>query len=186
MKSLFYIFKESTQSFEGQERDEGVVLLLRKHPFVIILPLSLLGLAGILPILVIFVFHAYVTDHSLFLTFLFLSSIYYIMLWVASFYILTMYTLNTIIITDKRIIDNDQRAFFNRQVSELHVYRIQDVTVYTRGVIETFLHFGDVVVQTAASEKQFIFHQIPRPEEVKDIIMKVASARHAGVKIPAQ
>ena len=103
-------------------------------------------------------------------------------LWLIGFYLLMMYTLNNVIVTDRRIIERNQLGFFDRQVSELHVYRIQDITVSTKGVIPTMLHYGDVIIQTAGAEQKFIFRQLPRPEEVRTAIMRVASMANAGVK----
>lgn len=182
MKSIFSIFRESTESFGEQEKGEEVVLLLRKHPFVVLLPLSTFGFIGLVPILLFVVFYSYIINSSFFLAFLFLLSVCYLVLWLFAFYSLTIYTLNTVIVTDKRIIDNNQHGFFNRQVSELHLYRVQDITVHTQGVIKTVLRYGDVIVQTAASDKQFIFHQVPEPEKVKNIIMKTVASKHSGVR----
>lgn len=155
---------------------------MRRHPFVILLPLSTLGLLGLVPVLIFVVFYSYVITPSFFQPFLFLSSVYYLILWLLAFRSLTIYTLNTVIVTNKRIIDNDQHGFFDREISELHLYRVQDVTVYVKGIIRTVLHYGDIIVQTAASDKQFIFEEIPEPEKAKDAIMKAVASRHSGVK----
>jgi len=86
-----------------------------------------------------------------------------------------MYTLDVWIVTDRRIIDSTQHGFFNRVVSELHLSRIQDISVSTRGVIQTFLKFGDLQVQTAGTDEKFKFQQIPHPEKVKDVIRKISN-----------
>ena len=183
IKSFFSIFRDSPNSFEGQGEGEKVILLLRRHPFTILVRIALFGLACLVPIVVGTIFLSYLTAHDWLNLFLFASSIWYLGFWLAIFYSLTMYTLNTVIITDHRIIDSDQHGLFNRETSELHSHRIQDVSIHTNGLIETFLRFGDVTVQTAASEKQFVFHQIPRPDVVKDVIMRMARSRHSGVKL---
>ena len=182
IKSFFSIFRESTNSFEGQESDEKVLLLLRQHPFTILIRVGLFCLVSLVPIVVGMAFREYLAANSGFDLFLFVSSLWYLVLWLTIFYALTMYTLNTVIITDHRIIESDQYGLFNRKISELHSYRIQDVTTHTNGLIETVLKFGNITVQTAGSEKQFVFHQIPRPDKVKDVIMQVATSRHSGVK----
>ena len=182
INKLLSIFRESPNSFDGQEKEEKVVLLLRRHLFTILAPIVLFLIACLVPIIFGVIFYGYLSTHSLFSLFLFISSIWYLGIWLVIFYTLTIYTLDTVIISDHRIIDNDQRGLFYRNVSELHSHRIQDVSVYTNGVIETFLNFGDITVQTAASEKQFVFHQIPNPEKVKDAIMQVARSQHSGVK----
>jgi uncharacterized membrane protein YdbT with pleckstrin-like domain len=114
--------------------------------------------------------------------FLFISSLWYLGFWLLIFYMLAIYTLNTVIITDHRIIESDQRGLFDRKISELHNHRIQDVSTHTNGLIETLLCFGDVTVQTAASEKQFVFRQIPEPETAKDIIMQIAATKNVDMK----
>lgn len=182
IKEFFSIFRDSSNSFEGQVSGERVILLLRRHPFTILLHIGLSSLLTLIPVAVGIVFLPYLIAHGWLALFLFALSVWFLGFWLGIFYALTMYTLDTVIITDHRIIDSDQCGFFNRKVAELHSHRIQDVSVHTSGVIETFLQFGNITVQTAASEKQFIFHQIPKPEKVKDIIMQITAFRHSGVK----
>ncbi|MDP3763090.1 MAG: PH domain-containing protein [bacterium] len=182
IKTLLSIFRDSPNSFAGQENGEKVVLLLRKHPFIILVRIGFFGLACLVPIVVGIIFLPYFTAHQWLNLFFFISSIWYLGFWFAIFYSLTIYTLNTVAITDRRIIDSDQHGLFNQKISELHNNRIQDVSTHTNGVIETFLQFGDVTVQTAGSEKQFVFHQVPNPDRVKDIIMRITASRHSGVR----
>ncbi|MEK7461629.1 MAG: PH domain-containing protein [Patescibacteria group bacterium] len=179
---LFSIFRESTNSFEGQKQGEEVLMLLRHHPFTIIIKVIFFVLAGLVPVIIWTLSTALFPKYNWFEILLFISSVWYLVLWLAVFHSLAMYTLNTVIITNQRIIDNDQEGFFNRKVSELHNHRIQDVSVHTNGFIETLLAFGDVTVQTAASEKQFVFHKVPEPERVKDTIMQITRARNSGIK----
>ncbi len=177
VNKLLSILRDSPNSFEGQEADEKVVMLLRKHIFVVLIALVGFALASFVPLIVLIIFATFIIKLGLLSLVIFISSLWYLAIWLAVFRYLTMYTLNTFIITDRRIIDRDQYGFFNQKVSELHTDRIQDVTVHTNGVIETILHFGNIVVQTAASEREFVFHQIPEPEKVKDAIMQIVHSR---------
>lgn len=181
LKDLISIFRDSTGSFEGQESGERVVMLLRKHPFVIYVRLCFFLLLALIPIVLGTVFYTLLKSKGLMPLFLFVSSIWYLILWLLAFYALTMYSLNILLITDRRIVDREQKGFFNRKISELHVSKIQDISVHTKGLIETFLKFGKVVVQTAATEREFCFSQIPHPERVKDTIMKIVASKHDGV-----
>lgn len=182
IRSFIDLFTESARTFEGQEKGEEVVLLLRRHPFVALMPVSTLASIGLIVFIAFLAFYSSIANSPYFTLALYLLSIFYLLLWIMIFYKLTMYTLNTVIVTDRRIIERDQNSFFDRKVSELHIYRIQDITVSTKGIIPTMLHYGDIVVQTAASDKEFTFHEMPRPEEVKNAIMKVVSMANAGVK----
>lgn len=183
IKKLLAIFRDSPNSFEGQEQGEKVVLLLRRHPFIILTRLSFFCLGLLLPIVVGFKFWSDLETLGWLNLFLLLTNLWWLGLWLAIFYSLTIYSLNVVIITDRRIIDSDQRGLFNRKVSELHSHRIQDVSTHTRGMIKTFLGFGDVTVQTAGSERQFVFCDIPEPEKVKDVIMQMNAFRQSGVKL---
>src|SRR3989338_6903662 len=182
IERIIAVFRESSRSFEGQGKGEEVVLLLRKHPFIALVPVSTISFFALVPVLVFLIFYSAVVSSSYFGLILFLATVYYMALWLFAFYYLAMYTLNTVVVTNKRIIERTQNGFFDRQVSELHIYRIQDITVLVKGIIPTTLYYGDILVQTAASEKEFIFRQIPHPEEVKNAIMKAVSMANAGVK----
>ncbi|MBX4181531.1 PH domain-containing protein, partial [Candidatus Parcubacteria bacterium] len=162
-----------------------VVLLIRRHPFIALMPLAVLVLAALAPIVVYIIFHAPITNSSYLSIYSFTATLYYLFIWILAFYHLMIYTLNTIIVTNKRVIDRDQNRFFDWKISELHIYRVQDITVSTKGFIPTLLHYGNVVVQTAGSEKEFIFKEMPHPEMLKDAIMKVVSMSNAGLKAQA-
>ena len=182
VKSLFSILNHSSNSFEGQKDDEAVILLIRRHPFTIITRVGLIVLVSLVPIVIGKVFWVYLSKEGWQEIFLLLSSLWYLGFWLAIFHALAIYTLNTMTVTDQRVIDSDQHGLFNREISELHTHKIQDVTTHTNGLLETMLQFGDLTVQTAASEKQFVFCQIPHPEKVKDVIMRITSSRDSGVK----
>lgn len=185
IRRLLNIFSSSESHFQGQEVGESVVLLLRRHKFTVLFPLSFLGLVAILP-LAIWVFLPPSVDfdiRSLSPLFWFILSLFYLFLWALLFYFLTLYSLNTIIITDRRIIESEQNAFFSRRVSELHIHRVQDVSAHTHGLIETFVGYGDIYVQTAGSEREFTFKQIANPEDVKDKIMRVVSTHRDSATI---
>lgn len=181
LTKLISLFRESTRSFHGQEEGEEVILLLRCHSFTIISPICLIFALALVPIMLWFsVFQTYIGTSAASL-FLFVSSLWYLILWAFLFYFTTLYALNTVILTDRRLIDNVQEGFFKRRVSELNTYRVQDVTTSINGVIKTFLNFGDIVVQTAASEREFVFRNIANPEDIKDKIMKVVIAHQSKV-----
>jgi hypothetical protein len=182
IKSLFSILRHSTNSFEGQREGEKVILLSRRHYFTIMTRLGFFGLACLVPIAIILVFYSYLIASDWLNLFLLISGLWYLGFWLAIFRSLTLYTLDTLLITNYRVIDSNQNGFFDREVSELQSHRIQDVSIHTNGMIETFLKFGDITVQTAASEKRFVFHQIPNPDTVKDVIMQMAGSKHSGVR----
>ncbi|MDP2704951.1 MAG: PH domain-containing protein [bacterium] len=173
MKSFLSIFKESTNSFDGQEDGEKVLLLLRRHPFIFALELSFYTILILLPIAIGMIFSSVLYSYNVFPLFLFVASVYFLFIWCGIMYSFTLYALNVWIITDRRVIENAQKGLFNRVVSELRLSKVQDVTVQTEGVMQTFLNFGNLYVQTAGKEERFKFIQIPNPEKAKDEIMNL-------------
>lgn len=181
MKNLFAVFTSSEATFQGKEEGESVVMIVRRHLFSLSGPATLVFLAALVPILVKLAFSGEISARDWGAPYLFLASLWYAALWLASFYFLTLYALNTVIITDRRIIENEQVGFFDRKVSELHLYRVQDVSVRINGAVPTFLSFGAVLVQTASAEREFIFEAIPHPERVKDAIMRLIARKSGSV-----
>jgi hypothetical protein len=174
IKSFMDLFIDSNDSFEGQQKGEDVILILRRHVFVIYSQLAVFIIAIFVPLIIGKAFHDFISINSLFTEFIFVSSVWYMFSWIMVFYALTMYSLNVVIVTNHRIIDSRQKGFFDRKISEFHLSKVQDITVHTRGIIETMLKFGSIEVQTASEERQFIFNQLPNPEHVKDVIMDLA------------
>ncbi len=93
------------------------------------------------------------------------------MLWFILFYVITMYLLNSWIVTNERIVDSEQVGFFNRKVAELSLSVVQDVSITLQGLIPTTMNFGSIIIQSAGRENHFYFDQVPKPQEIKDTIM---------------
>lgn len=95
-----------------------------------------------------------------------------LILWLRYFSFWTDHHLDGWILTNKRVIDVEQRGFFRREVASFRLERLQDVTTEVKGIIATFLDFGDVHVQTAGADKEFILRMAPKPKEIKAVIME--------------
>lgn len=77
---------------------------------------------------------------------------------------------NVFVITSERVVDIDQRGFFDRVVSEAPYDRIQDVSYRVKGVFGTVFHFGAIVVQTAGATANLEMPHVPAPEAVQHLI----------------
>ncbi len=87
----------------------------------------------------------------------------------------TDYFLDMWIVTNERIINIEQHGLFRRKVSEMRLNQVQDITSETHGFLETFLTYGDVMVQTAGERLQFHFKNIDNPDEVKLTIARLVN-----------
>jgi uncharacterized membrane protein YdbT with pleckstrin-like domain len=78
------------------------------------------------------------------------------------------------IICEDTIVDITQQGFFGRQIAELSLLRVQDVTSNIEGFLPTLFGYGDVLVETAGEKSQnFLLKSLPNPQEVAAKIMQL-------------
>jgi uncharacterized membrane protein YdbT with pleckstrin-like domain len=153
--------------------EEKVIRTVRKHWFVllshgvyylflIVVPVFLLFLALGLP-----VFSEISFGGSAVLLGVFAGSLWLFLVWNAMFLTLTDYLLDVLVITDKRIFEIEQHGLFRRESSTFRIDRIQDVTVEVKGIISTFLNFGNIHIHTAGEGHDFTVKMIRDPYSVK-------------------
>lgn len=102
------------------------------------------------------------------------ASIYYLYVWIFLFRAWLDYYLDVWFVTTERIVTIDQRGLFSRTIAEQKLFRIQDVHAEVHGIIPTLLDFGDVTVQTAATEVVFRFKEVPSPHQIARNIVQLA------------
>ena len=161
-------------------KDEQTTLMVRKHWFILLSRTLAFGLLFYLPFLLYdAISHQTAITVALNLTPItlspellsFLGTAWALFVWIKLFGFWTDYSLDLWIVTDKRVIAIDQIRFFNRRMAIFRMERIQDVAVHVHGPIETILNFGDLHVETAGADENFIMHNLPNPARVKDAIM---------------
>ncbi|QQG44892.1 MAG: PH domain-containing protein [Candidatus Sungiibacteriota bacterium] len=159
--------------------DEKVVLVIHKHWFIIARQvLVIIILIMLAPVALTFL--PLITgglDPTLVETSTnFFLSIYVMVLLLLLFLLWMDHYLDMWIITTERIVDVEQRGLFSREISEIPLSSVQDITIEIRGLIETFLKFGKLRIQTAG-EREFTIKDAPALYEAKDIILKYARGR---------
>jgi uncharacterized membrane protein YdbT with pleckstrin-like domain len=161
----------------NHRKGEKIILLLRRHYFVILVKIFFWALVAILPPIFYILFKdilASFLNSQLFSPILVLfTSTYYLYIWLFAFYSFVDYYLDVWIVTSDRVINMEQKGLFSRTVSEHKLHRIQDVTSELQGFFPTILDYGNVYVQTAGEELRFIFKQIPKPYAVARKITKI-------------
>jgi len=163
----------------SQKPGEKLEFSLRRHPIVFLGPIVVLLILGALPLAakaVIFAGEPIRLSHPFLEIGLRLGgSIYYLAIWIFFFSQFTDYYLDINIVTNDRILDIDQKGLFGRSISELDLTRVQDVHSEIKGIIPTLLNYGRVEVQTAATEENFVFEQVPNPHGVRQRILELAA-----------
>jgi membrane protein YdbS with pleckstrin-like domain len=165
--------------------DEEIVHIIRRHWFHVAVVGFLDACLFLAFTLVIGVFDSYLFvsntlhlsgAHAVFAS-TYLISLVGLLLWMHFFAVWTDHWLDAWVITNKRVIDIEQKGFFSRHISSFPLERIQDVTYDAQGFIATFLHFGTLRIQTASITNDFFIRQIPNPDQAKEWVMEALSRK---------
>ena len=169
-------------SFPGQRKDEPVFIFLRRHP---LSALPLVLMFGFMIVLGIGLFYLVMTSS------IFTGQIFNIALVVVTIFLLASVTFAFValldfyfdihIVTNSRIVDIDQNRLFNRQIDELALNDIEDVSTVVGGFLNTIFNYGNVEIQTAGTKSNFNFENIPNPREVSQLILDLADQAKKGI-----
>ena len=153
-------------TFDGQRANEEIILYRHQHPWV----LAKIGFIDVALALIVLVFFLIVGASTL-------SIIVLIMALVVGL----SYTFNNLylfknvffVLTDQRIININQSSIFGRKVQETELVNIYNISYSTKGIMKSFLNFGEVELTTQGDvNDRIIFKNIPVPHEVFEKISK--------------
>ena len=74
-----------------------------------------------------------------------------------------IYRANQLIVTDENVTQVLQVGLFRRKVSELSMHNVEDVTADQHGILQTFLNYGTLTIETAGEQNNFTFVYCPNP-----------------------
>ena len=173
-------------SIPNKKIGEEIVVHLRRHWFIFFKIFLLFAVLFSLPVVIYYFFNAAlpgIYDNPITYPILLVGVfIYYLMTLVFAFTFWTTTYLDVWTITTERIINREQNGLFNRVVSELDLYRVQDVTAEQKGFFATIFHYGDVYIQSAGSKERFVFEQVPNPYSIAKMVQRLdekAKINHA-------
>lgn len=158
--------------------EEKLVYFLRRHPITLVGVIAGYILLIASPFLLTGYFSTFQPDLLLNPSFqallVFGGSAFFLFAWLFLFQLFLDYYLDSWIVTTRRILNIEQNGLFGRTVSELRLYRIQDVTAMVNGFVKTVFNFGEVEIQTAGERERFMFEEIPKPNEVAKTILELS------------
>lgn len=167
--------------FETQEREEKIILLLRRHWITNLTWVFLMVLMILAPFFLPF-----------FPILDFLPLRYQTMA-VILWYLLTLafvlenflsWYFNVNIVTDERIVDIDFYSLIYKEVSHCKIDQIQDISFKMGGISRTIFNYGDVLVQTAAEIPVFGFESVPQPalvvQKLNELILEEEQEKLEG------
>ncbi len=78
---------------------------------------------------------------------------------------------NTVlVVTDVRVVDIDQKGFFDRTVTEATYKQIDEVNYRVKGFIPTIFRYGTVRLHLSGTAADIEFRNIVRPARIHDLI----------------
>lgn len=161
-----------------QKSYEKVKYIVRRHPFTFVPQILLFTILGVLPVGIYFMiasmFPTLLSSQQIYALSILLGSTYYLCVLLFFFTSFVDFYLDVWIVTNDRIIDIEQFGLFSRTISELELFRIQDVTTNVHGIFATIFKYGDVVVQTASTNINIKFHNIPEPNIIRQNLLELA------------
>lgn len=176
--------------FPGQKPGEEALMLVRRHWIALLKQALLFFIGSLIPAAVIILLRAYTTalddatQISYVVTVLGVST-YSLFMVLMLFVSWIDYYLDVWIVTRDRILTIEQKGLFSRSISELPLERVQDVTSEVHGVIATMMKYGDIRIQTAGEQSQFVFKQVPHPYETARMIIELHKTVQ-GAQVSAQ
>lgn len=161
------------------DSDETVLIQVRKHWFVLAVQLCGVVIIALLPTTLYFMLtQTNLIDTSLLDSYtellLALFSAWLLIMWMVLFSVWTNYYLDVWTVTTKRLIAVDQRGLFNRNTGSFRLERLQDINISIRGLLATFLDYGDLQAETASDDHEFVARNIPHPQELKALILSAS------------
>lgn len=157
---------------------EHIIYTLRPHFFTFVPNFILFFILLLIPFSAFFLLHTLfptIIQGTIISPILILSaSIYLLTIYLLLFFRFLMYYLDIWIVTNDRIIDINQHGFFSVTISELDLFRVQDVTVNIKGVFPTLFHYGNIRVETASANQHITFHNIPHSNSIREELVRLS------------
>ncbi len=153
--------------FDGQRDDEQLLFVFRRHPiamrkayYLLLIPLVITCIPPLI----------WQTHLELFLLPIIglgiglLLFLYHFIMWYFTIYI----------VTDQRIRQITQRGFFGKDVVELRLSKIQNISYNIPGFTGELLGFGTIIIQTLVGD--LIIHKVGHPDATYNKLQDAVSA----------
>lgn len=164
--------------FIKQKNYEKIIHILRRHPITfvptILLFITLFAIPIVLYMIIKNAFPDFVSGTQMYPLFALGGSIYYLSTYLFLYAHFIDYYLDIWIVTNDRIIDNEQHGLFHRTTTELELHSIEDVTSQVSGILGTVFKYGDLTIKTSSVTTTIVFRQIPHPEKIRGELIRLA------------
>ncbi len=168
----------------GQLPNEEILKLAHRSFFIFFKEILFIVLLAVLP--AVFLYLVVINFPNLFADQVYLAllilgaSAYFLFILLFFFFSFIDYYLNIFVVTNERILDIQQNGFFARTIAEQRMENVQDITSEVDGPFATIFGFGNLNIQTAGEKDNFFVKNITRPNELREMIIKLVEQKRPG------
>lgn len=152
------------KDFKDQLEGEEVLYVFRKHPIVMRKGLIFASVAVVLGVVPSLVKPEYSVLIGGFLVGFLLAGIIMLPFWVTWYF-------SVFIVTDQRFVQLTQKGFWNKSVVDIALPQVQMVNYEVKGLEETMLGFGTIMMQTFVGD--LVIHDIHHPEKIQKTMLGI-------------
>lgn len=160
--------------FENFEPGEDVILLLRAHPITQLVWIFNTFIIGVVMAAINIVLPSFLSAGQIFIFNAFSLAFILSFIWMN---ILHWY-FNVGIITNRKVVDIDFHGIIYKEVTVAMLNKIEDVTVKSGGYFASLFDYGNVFVQTAGTEANIEYMNVPHPALVSQKINQLIGKKH--------
>ena len=157
---------------------EKVEYVLRRHLITFVPQIIFFVVLVVIPValyfMIINIFPALLENEVLYVVAILLGSIYYLSILLFAFSHFIDFYLDVWVVTNDRVVDVEQFGLFSRTISELDLFRIQDVTTDVHGVFASLFQYGKLTITTASTNVSLVFRDIPNPNKIRQELLRLA------------
>jgi len=93
------------------------------------------------------------------------------LLLIARFWVVVYF--NSLVITDRRIIEIHQKGLLEQRVSEIHYDKIQNISYAKKGLFQMLLGYGSVYVHSSSQAKPIEIKHVHNPRAIRELIVRL-------------
>ena len=165
---------------------EKILFVVRHHWAGFLANLGIVALMALFPILIVFTANLVLADNlERYLDILVLAlSGYFLFLLTFLFGSWLDFYYDVIFITQERILNVNQKGLLAREVSELSLEQVQNVSTQMEGILHSYFNFGTLIIETAGKgtsedparhglQGYFNISDIPDPNRIARVILEL-------------
>jgi len=85
------------------------------------------------------------------------------------------------VLTNRRLLSIRRLSLLKKQVTEVLLQNISELSYTTKGIIQTLLRFGNIHLTVLTTNTKFTLYNIPYPQQIMDVISGQIAKRKSSV-----